>query len=155
MTFACLLALLVPVLSVVNDAADRRLFLGCHFDEIEVPPLRNFEGLLGGDDPQLFTFCPDDTYRCYADLVIYSRVGSVDRGNPFMFVKSPPACYGNWPNIDTGLIHPTGSSRETVASFAQIAFCGRLSQLIQHLKKNGSMDGIGTISHAVLHNIKS
>ena len=65
-----LLVLLVLVLRVVQDAADRRLGIGRHLDEVEVAILSLTQGVLGAHDPHLLAVLVDETNLGNADAFV-------------------------------------------------------------------------------------
>src|SRR5207249_5125730 len=65
-----LLVELVPVLAVVQDAADRRTRVGRDFDEVQALHLRLAQRLVRRHDPQLAAVRPDDADLPGADLVV-------------------------------------------------------------------------------------
>ena len=69
-----LLLLLVPVLAVVHDPADRRIGLRCDLDEIEILRERVLERLVARLDPDLAAVRVDEPHPRNADLLVDARL---------------------------------------------------------------------------------
>lgn len=72
------LFLVVLVFAVVHDPANRRLFIGSHFNQIEIIFFRFGQRFLCRNDSQLRTVRSDDTDRSYSDLFIDLGLNAVD-----------------------------------------------------------------------------
>ena len=62
--------LLVLVLRVVQDAADRRLGLRRDFDQVEVAILRHLQRLVDREDPDLRAIVTDDPHFGYTNPLV-------------------------------------------------------------------------------------
>jgi len=65
-----LLLLLIPPLAVVHDPDDRRAGVRGDLDQIEVCVIRNLLGAFDRDDPDVFAFVIDQTYRLDPDRIV-------------------------------------------------------------------------------------
>src|SRR6185436_7301121 len=96
----------VPELAVVHDAADRRGGRRRHFDEVELLLLRQAEGLLDGDHPELTAGGIDDAHLPGADV-------RVDPDLVFDFGYDPPPGMRASPTV-----RATNSSTGSASSLA-------------------------------------
>ena len=76
-----LLLLVVPVLAVIHDPADRRARFGRDFHQVEVGGLSHLHGLGGVDDTDLLAVRADQANLRHADGVVYSREGLLLSGD--------------------------------------------------------------------------
>jgi hypothetical protein len=68
--FVLPLLLLLLEFAVIHDAANRRLLLGSHFDQVHAGFASLLQGLSGFDDAKNGAVLSDDADRRYADLLV-------------------------------------------------------------------------------------
>ncbi len=52
----------IEVFSIIHDAADRRIGLRCHFDQVQIPLLGQIQSFRKNEDPELLFIFVDDPY---------------------------------------------------------------------------------------------